>query len=195
MHPDLVGSTRDRPAGEQGVIAKAFANFKERLGFLALVTVHAHLSDVNRMRSERFVDVERGFRRAAMDQRRVCFLGLVGAEKIAQSDQDGLGLGQQNDAARLEIQPVGVRQILQLPGPGPGLALDDAAVQQLHQVGPVGIVAVGRGEQAGRFVQRQQMLVFKQNFNFPELTGGRSGELDGVDHGCERTTAWTKPRD
>jgi len=45
----------------------------------------------------------------------------------------------------------------------------NAGVEQLYQVGALGIVTIRRAQQPRRLVDGQQVLVLKQNRDFPEF--------------------------
>jgi hypothetical protein len=77
------------------------------------------------------------------------------------------------------VGPVRVAQINQIAFARPRLAGGDARVQQRHQVGPLRVVAVGRGQQAGGFVECEQVFILEQDGDFPELAGGGRREFDG----------------
>jgi hypothetical protein len=51
-------------------------------------------------------------------------------------------------------------------------------MEQAHQVGTIGIVAIRRGQQPGRFIHSQQVIVLEGDGDFPVLTGGGGGELE-----------------
>ncbi len=125
------------------------------------------------MRSELLVDFKFRFGWRAVDQGRIFLGGLLGAEQVGQLNQDRFILRQKNDATGFKIKPVGVHQIVELAFSCPGLLFRDAGMQQLHQVRPQRIVTIGRGQKSGRFIDCQEVFVFKQNRDFPELAGGR----------------------
>src|ERR1019366_5730802 len=108
-------------------------------------------------------------RRLAANERKVFSHRLVRAEQIGQGDEGGFVFGEQDDAARIEVEPVRVHQISQPAFARPRLGFGNAGVQQPDQIRTVGVVAVGRREQSSGFVERQQMPVFEQNGNFPKL--------------------------
>jgi len=62
----------------------------------------------------------------------------------------------------------------------PGDAALDGVLKQTHEIRPRRVVAIGRCEQAAGFVESKQVLVFKQDGDFPEFPGGRGGKFDGA---------------
>ena len=108
---------------------------------------------------------------------------MIGAELVGECHQHGFGLGEQDDPAGLGVEPMSVIEIHQTTFGDPGFSGGDGVVQQAHQIGPGGLVAIGRREQAGGFVECEQVRVFEDDGNFPELAGGGRGKLDSRAHG------------
>jgi hypothetical protein len=64
----------------------------------------------------------------------------------------------------------------------PWFFVRDSRVEQSHQIRTVRVVTVGRGQQAGGLVEREQVFILEQNRDFPKLAGGGRGEFDGRAH-------------
>ena len=71
-----------------------------------------------------------------------------------------------------EQEPARLHAILNTPDAAafarPRFAAGNGGVKQLHQVWPLRVVAVGCRQQSVGFVERQQVLVLKENGNFPK---------------------------
>ena len=87
---------------------------------------------------------------------------------------------------KLGIEPMGVAEVGQPAFDSPGLAISDGLMQESHQTGPIRREAVGRGEQARRLVERQQLRIFKQHGDFPKLPRVGPGKFERRIHGRER---------
>ena len=87
-----------------------------------------------------------------MNQGCVLFLNASGAKLVGHLDEHRLGLGEENDATGLKIEAVRVRQVGNLVLDGPRGGTGDALMEQSHEVGPLRVVPVGRGEQSAGLV-------------------------------------------
>ncbi len=95
------------------------------------------------MRREFGVHFKLIFRRLALHEGDVFFHRLFRAEKIRQRDERGFVFGEQDHAADLGVEPVRVHQIIQPAFARPRFAAGDGGVEQLHQIRPLRILAVG----------------------------------------------------
>ena len=173
-----MGPVHDRPAFQQRVAGKPLGHFQVRCGFPSVPGIHAYQAEARRVRSQFCIDCKCVLRRAAASQRQINPVRLLRAQLIGQRDQRGLVFRQQNHAAGLEIEPVCVGQIAQLPLLRPRRATRDAAMQQGDQIGSLRVVTIRRSQQAARLVQRQQPGVLPQHRDWPEFAGFRCVQFE-----------------
>ena len=182
VNANLMGPAGQRRTAQQTPVGKLLQHFKLRLRLFTVLGFHAHLADPHRVRCQLGIHFKRRHRRNAPGERDVFFQRLFGAKQTGQRHQGGLVLGEQDNAARLKIEPVGIAKISQLAIAGPRFGRGNPLVQQPHQVGPVRIIAIRRGQQAGRLVQRQQIRILEHDRDFPELPSGRRRQFDRRAH-------------
>ena len=169
---NLVGAAGERLAAEQRPAGEFFQHFKNRSCAFAVFRVNPHQAGFHRMRREPGVHLEFVLRRRSLHEGGVLLERFFGTEQIGQRDERRLGFGEQDDAAGFEIKPVRIHQIIQPAFARPRFAAGDGGVEQLHQIWPLRVVTVGRGQKSGGFVEREQVFVFKQDGNFPKLARG-----------------------
>ena len=182
VHPDLMRSSGFQPAVDQ-------AGDRAQDPCLQLVVSsrrlaargnHRHLLPVPRVASDVAFDPALGRTRHPPDH---CLVGPIDravGELPGKAGQDGLGLGGDHQARSVLVQPVDdPRSSLAADA---GKALAAMGDQRIHQCA-VRIAGGGVDDQAGRFVDHDQILVLEDDFQRHRLRRGRSVGRLGKDDG------------
>lgn len=177
VHTDLVGTAGQGSAFHQGATEVPLADTELGATTFAEARMDGHDAGSGGVGSEGGVDGELGFLRGTLDEGEVGFDGFFRAKEAGELDQDGFGLGEEEDTGRGAIEAVGVGEVTQVTGGGPGHATGDMGMEQAYQVGTIGIVAIRRGQQSGGFIHGQQVIVFEGDGDLPVLAGGGGREL------------------
>src|SRR5688572_3006617 len=123
VNANLMGASGVWPTLDKRVASKLFPNFEAGPGFLAVLRVHAHQAELGWMGSERGIDVPLRSGRRAGEERDVGLDRFADAELVDELNEDWLGLREQDDAASLEVEAMGVRKVGKIPILCPRLAL------------------------------------------------------------------------
>src|SRR6185369_11633579 len=112
MNADLMGATCPGTAFEQGVTVEALADGDFSNAPFSALRIYAHQTQFARMRRKFGFDAESVLVGRTLDESAVDFERLFRAEGVREGDEGRLIFSEQENAARLKVQPMGVHQII-----------------------------------------------------------------------------------